>query len=347
MARKTNKVFSTSPEEIEKINPENRELMHDFLNYLETTDHSPTSISAYKNNLEIFFVYLLNYAKNKDFIDIKKRDILNWQTMMVKNNLSPARIRTLRSTISSLSNFCTDVLDEEEKWETFRNIVNKIPAPQLNPTREKTILEDEQCQWLLDLLIKQKKYQQACAFALAWASGRRKSELLRMKVSYITEENLKYGSLYKTPEKVKSKGRGSKGKPIYFYILKSKFKPYFDLWIEERKRLGVPEDMDALFVKFDKKNNVWMPAKKTLLESWANKFSKLLGVDFYFHCLRHQFTTSLVKCNIPASVIKDIVCWESTDMVDRYTDIDVDDKLGEYFSEEGIKTVEKKSLSEL
>lgn len=60
MARQTVQVFETTEEEIRAILPENKELMDDFLNYMETTDHAETSIRVYKNNLEIFFIYLRN-----------------------------------------------------------------------------------------------------------------------------------------------------------------------------------------------------------------------------------------------------------------------------------------------
>ena len=351
MARKTAKVLLTSKEEIDKILPENKELLDDFLNYLETTDHSPASIKVYKNNLEIFFVYLLNFAKNKDFVNIKKRDILNFQNHMVKNGLGSARIKNIRSSLSSLSNFIENILDEEEKWEDFRNIINKIPAPNPNPVREKTVLEDEDCQRLLDWLVDQKKYQEACAFALAWASGRRKSELLRIKKDWINDENLMYGSLYKTPEKIKTKVAGVTGKLLNVYILKSKFKPYYDLWMEERKRLGVPEDIEDLFVtkgKADENGNrEWKAITTSTLDYWASKFSKFLEVDFYWHCMRHQFTTALLKAKIPSSVVQNIIGWSSGDMVNLYNDTDMDDELGEYFGEGGIKEVETKGLNDL
>ena len=53
------------------------------------------------------------------------------------------------------------------------------------------------------------------------------------------------------------------------------------------------------------------------------------------------------KANIPASVIKDLIGWESLEMVSIYTDVEVDDELGKYFSEDGIKQIETKSLAEL
>lgn len=334
MARETTKVLQTTEEEINNILPENKELLEDFINYLESTDHATTSLKVYRNNLEIFFIYLTKNFKNKDFVDIKKRDILSFQSYMVKNNLSSARIKNIKSSISSCSNFIENVLDEETKWENFKNIVNKIPAPNPNPVREKTILEDEQCQKLLDYLVENKKYAQACAFSLSWASGRRKTELLRFKRSHINDENLQYGALYKTPEKIKTKGAG-KGKFLNLYILKSKFKPYFDLWMEERERLGVPDDIDDIFV--NKRKGVWESAKVSLLDSWADSFSKFLNVDFYWHCMRHQFTTGLLKAKIPSSIVQKIIGWTSGDMVNLYNDSDIDDELGEYFDEDGIK----------
>lgn len=344
MARKTNKVLQTTEEEIKLILSENIELMEEFLDYLESTDHSPTSINVYKNNLYIFFVYCQKHLKNKDFVNIKKRDIINFQGYMVKNELSPARIKNIKSTLSSMSNFIENVLDEDEKWENFKNIINKIPSPAKQEVREKTVLEDDDCQRLLDYLVDNKMYQQACVFALAWASGRRKSELLRIKRSHITDENLIYGSLYKTPEKIKTKGKG-KGKFLNVYILKSKFKKYFDLWMEERERLGVPDDIDDIFVA--KKKDGWQPMKISTLDSWTVKFSEFLKVPFYFHCLRHNFCTAMYKANIPASIIKDLIGWESLEMVSLYTDVEVDSELGKYFSADGIKQVEAKSLGDL
>ena len=47
------------------------------------------------------------------------------------------------------------------------------------------------------------------------------------------------------------------------------------------------------------------------LNSWAETFSNILGIPVYWHSLRHFFTTSLAKANLPDSVIKTIIGWES------------------------------------
>lgn len=335
-----NNIFSD--EKWKDVCQENKDLLDEFIEYLESTDKSQTTIKGYLGDIKICYIWSLEYNKNKFFIDFTKRDIMKYQNYLLNTlNLGSNRIRRLKASISSMSNFIESMMDDE--YPNFRNIINKIPAPSKQAVREKTVLEDEQVEYILNYLVEKKKYQQACAFALASASGSRKSEILRFKVSYFTDENIIFGSLYKTPEKMKTKGRGSKGKLIFRYVLVSKFKPYFDLWMKQREELGIT--CDELFVT--KHNNEWIPMQITNLDSYTRQFSKILNVDFYFHSLRHFFTTALSKSNVPDSVIKSIVGWESLEMVNLYKDIEVDEELGKYFDENGVKQIEQKTLSDL
>jgi len=83
------------------------------------------------------------------------------------------------------------------------------------------------------------------------------------------------------------------------------------------------------------------------LNSWAQTFTRLLGVDFYWHSLRHFFTTDLVRSGLPDGVIQDIIGWSSADMLRLYTDIPVDEQLGKYFDENGIKANQQTNISNL
>lgn len=240
MPRKTQQNNITSPELLEQINPDNKQLLEDYILYLESVQRSPKTIFSYKNDLQIFFVWALQHAKNKFFVDITKRDIIAYQNwLLTVNKNSPARIRRLKSTLSSLANYVEMVLDEE--YPNFRNFINKIENPANTPVRKKTVLTEKQCQQLLDELIKREKYELACCVALAAFSGRRKSELVRFKVNYFDDKNIIYGSLYKTPEEVKTKGRNG-GKMLVCYTLSKDFKPYFNLWMEYRKKKGIESE---------------------------------------------------------------------------------------------------------
>lgn len=329
-------------EENKKLfNEENVRLTEEFMIYLQSLGRSEGTIEGYLSDLNMVWAYNLEKNKNKEFVNWTKRDVMFFQNYFINTlKLSGTRYRRIRSALSSLSNYIELMLDRE--YPEFRPIINKLEAPAKKPVREKSIWEDEQIQNLLDSLVEKEEYQRACLLALAWGCGARKSELLRFKVSYFDEDNLIYGSLYKTPEKIKTKGRDG-GKMLNKYTLKTKFKPYFDLWMKQREELGI--ESEWLFVYKSKGKYVQMGVPQA--NYIAELFSKALGGDFYFHSMRHNWTTSLVKSGLPESIIKDIGGWSSLEMVSLYTDIEVDDSLGEYFSEKGLKQSDKKSLTDL
>lgn len=339
MARKTKQNKLTSEEEIKQINPQNLTLIKDFLEYLQSIQRSPKTIHGYKNDLEIFFCWNLRVNENKSFDKVSKRNIVAYQNWLInENENSPARVRRLKSTLSSLSNYITNILDDE--YEGFKPIIKKIENPVNTAVREKTILSNDDVQKLLDYCVDKKQYRKACVLALAVFSGRRKAELSRFKVKYFDAENIVFGSLYKTPEKIKTKGRGINGKLLHCYTLVKEFKPYLDLWLKERNEKGIVDEY--LFVDKNGKN-----ISDGTLNSWAKTFTNVLGFPFYWHATRHRFTTALYECSVPTEIIQQIVGWESADMCKKYIDKDIDDELGKYFDENGIKQVEQKTLSDL
>lgn len=339
MGRKTVMNKLTSPELIEKYNPENRRLKNDFLIYLKSIQRSPTTIHGYNSDLDIFFVWNFENNKDKCFVDVSKRDIVVFQNWLSENNKNgPSRIRRLKSALSSLSNYIENILDDEYKG--FRPIIRKIEDPANVPSREKTVLTQDQLKYLLDELIRRGRYEVMCGVALAAFSGRRKSELVLFKTEYFSEANVICGALYKTPEKLKTKGRGL-GKYLYCYTLKKEFDPYLKVWMDYRQEIGV--ESEWLLLSKDNSGN-WKQATPDSITSWMNTCSSILGVPVYAHAFRHLFSTYLSESNVPDSVIQEIVGWESSDMVRLYVDTDLDDTIGKYFDENGIKNHTQNTL---
>lgn len=71
MGRQTQMNKLTSPELTKQINPENIQLMNDFLEYLRSLKRSEGTIKGYKSDLLIVFTYVLKNCGNKSFIDLK------------------------------------------------------------------------------------------------------------------------------------------------------------------------------------------------------------------------------------------------------------------------------------
>lgn len=341
MARKTKMNIITTPDLLSQINPKNKELLSDFLDYLRSVQRSEGTIEGYKNDIEIAWVWCLKNNDNLFYCDWTKRQLVKYQNWLLnENENSPARIKRLKSALSSLGNYIESVLDDE--FPGFRNIINKIESPVNQPVRAKTILTDDQINSLLDELVETKQYDKACALAFALCSGRRKSEIPRVRISDFSEDKIVCGgALYKTTP-IKTKGRGVNGKPLECFCLVKKFKPYLNLWIEYRKENGIESEW-----LFPSRKDLSKQMPISTMNSWAKSFSRSLGVDFYWHAMRHMTVTSFKRAGVPDTVIQQYIGWSDISMVPVYVDMQADEQLGMYFDKDGIITTPQKTLADL
>jgi integrase len=248
--------------------------------------------------------YILDFCKNKHFTDLTKRDIIAMQNYFLNDcGLSSARISFIKSVMNSLSTYIENILDDE--FPNFRPIIRKIPNPNKSTVMDKTILSQEEMDKLLKQLVAKEMIQEAYYVALLISSGVRKSESLRIKLNWFNDENIIYGCMWKTPEEIKTKGRGVNGKMLTKYFLINKLKPYLDLWLAERDKLGV--NIDDMFVF--KNGDKWFPCTTKNLDYWVEKIEKVLGKRFHAHYCRHHYTTSMLEEGLPVDVVKDIVGW--------------------------------------
>ncbi len=340
MGRKTKRNAITSPELLAQVNEENTELLNSFLDYLRSVQRSETTIAAYMNDIQIAFVWNLQHNHNMSFLNWTKRNVVSYQNWLLSTNEnSPARIRRLKASLSSLSNYIENVLDDE--YPDFRNIINKVENPINTPVREKTVWTKEELQALLDTLVARKKYDKACFLALAMYSGRRKAELCRFRVSDFSDDKLICeGALYKS-DPIKTKGRG-KGKMINCYTLAKPFKPYFDMWMADRKRAGI----ESVWL-FPNRANLDEPMPISHANSFAETYSRLSGRPAYLHSLRHYFCTSLARAGIPDGVLQSIIAWDSADMVRLYKDIDADEEIAAYFKDGEINVPQTRGFNDI
>lgn len=339
MARKTKMNKITSAEKTALINKGNIQLKDEFLTYLRSVGRSEGTINGYDNDLLIVFTYVMEHLNNKDFAKITKRDLINLQGWLISNGNSSARIRRIKSSISSLSNYCENILaDDDPDFNGYRSIVRKIENPPLQATREKTIWETEELENLLKHLVDRKKYEQACFVALGMYGGRRKAEICRFRVDDFDDSRLVCGgALYKSAP-ILTKGN----KYLECYTLAKRFKPYFDMWMDYREEHGIESEW-----LFPDKDNPKDHIQITTLNSWTKTFSNITQNNFYFHSLRHYFVSDLAKEGIPDNVVVQIIGWSSADMFNIYNDNSKDDQLAQYFKDGDIFVPDKKSIADI
>lgn len=333
MPRSTVYHRQVTEEKWEAVNYQNKELLKDFVSYLTAVDKSPATIMQYEHQLRTFFVFVSEQLGNKFFVDLKKRDFIKYFGYLT-NQLeeSPSRISSLRAVLSSLSNYIERMLDDE--FPDFRNLVKVLEPVHKVAVREKTILTTEQVDACLAKLVKDKKYQIACALALLASSGMRRSEALQMKVDFFKNENLIFNGIAYETEKIRTKGRGKVGKVITRIVFVDPFKKYFDLWMKEREKLGI--DTEWLFVT--KSKGEYRQAGPSTIVSWFTVVSEYMEADVYPHSLRHYETTKLLREGYPQSVVQKLIKWESADMVATYDDRNVNEELNDFMLSVSQKT---------
>lgn len=337
----------TSDEYMSEVNVDNLELERDFLDYLQSTDRAKSTIKQYEANLHIFWCWNLKQNRNKFFVNITKREFSKFQSYALTVwGWSPKRIRTVKSTLSSLGNYIENILDDE--FPNYRSVITKIESPADEPVRTKTIFQMEELQEVLDAFVEMEKYEYACMLALAIYSGRRKAELPRFKVSYFDDENLICkGALYKTPEKMLTKGRGQRGKMLDVYVIAKPFKPYLDMWLKQRKKIDGHRGNDWLFPKRVGNHFENQPVTPAAFDRLARAIERIVERPVYIHSLRHFFTTYLLEQNLPESIVQTIQGWTSGDMVHVYDDRSADSQLEQFFGEDGIINIKRKKLEDI
>lgn len=314
----------------DKISQENKNLVKDFIRYCKSNDKSPMTIHQYEEWLKVFFCWNYNENNDKFYINLKKRDFVYYFGWCRDMGMSANRIASLKSVLSSLSSEI-ELLYEDE-YPNFHNQLRGLEPIKISTVRTKTVISDEKMEEILKGLVEKKEYQVACYLALACASGSRKAELLQMRPDFFTPETEVFnGYMYCTPE-VRAKGSGKRGKVIKKYVIKELFQPYFEMWMQERKKLGI--ETESLFVTM--KNGKYEKATISTANSFATKISKMFDIEYYTHSSRHFFCTHLKAMELPDDVIVQIFGWSETTgsgMIAIYDDTDKNAKIEKYLNE--------------
>jgi site-specific recombinase XerD len=323
MPRKTFRFLITTPKLILQINKDNALLAEKFLKE-KNTRCSDKSVSSYKSDLDIFFVWNLINNENKFFVDIKKIDVLDFFSYCTNDlKWGSARFNRMRSCLSSLAQFIEKFFDSE--YPLYKNVILKaIDGMPKNEAREKTILSEEQISSLFDFLIEKEEFQDACLLALAISSGARLSELLRFTIDTIDENNVVFNGLFlETTKKIKTKGRTKQGKMMNKYIVKDMFLSHYKKWLLIREEIMKKNGVEHNFIFINGNGTV---AKEQNIRSWIKKWETFLQVPFYMHSLRHYIVTHLTRLGLSADFIIEIMGWTSSEMYKIYNDLSAKDR---------------------
>ena len=323
--RETYRKVITSEELIAQINPENIKLMERFLKNF-ATKRSPKSVIVYRSNLTMFFCWCVENVDNKAFTELRKIEILDFFDYALSElRWSPNRFANMHATLSSFSAWIENYYDED--YPEFRNLLPKIEKPVKENVREKTVLQKEDIDNLMNYLEKNNMVQEQCLLSLAISCGARISELARFTTDLIDENNTVFDGLFlETTREIVTKGRGINGKMLKKYILKDMFLPYYKKWLEVRKEImeDTEQTHDCIFITKD-----GLPANADRLRDWMSNLSDIVGKPLYMHSLRHYNVSMYKRIGLEDDFIVYLTGWsESTghSMISIYNDMTAKDR---------------------
>lgn len=283
------KIEEISDDKWEKINPENKKMVEEFLR--QNIQLSPETISQYASALKIYFYWIFESAENKPFHKIKSREFLQFQNWLIERGMSSSGVKLKRSSVSSFNNYVEVYYADE--YPMFRNYITKgIPLPVPSAVHKKEPLTSGEYESLCLKLEEMGLYQQLAYLKFSFSSAARRAEVRQLLISDMEnppkeiQSNGKTIKVYNTSP-IRCKGRGKIGKirPLQFdddarsSILK---------WLEIRGK----DDCPYVFVA--KHDNKYTQISKATFNSWTETyFTDIVGRRVHPHLFRSTRATIL------------------------------------------------------
>lgn len=221
-----------TPELWEQVNPENKRILDDFLAEYRQRKMSKGTISGYKNDIRIIFIYVLKELGNRCILELKKKDFRGLSLYFTEEcNMSAARTNRLKSAVNSLLTFCEE--DDDYDYEiNYAKKVKGIPKERVKDDEDNFFFTFDEFIKVRDILVERGRLQDACLWSLGFDSGARKNELFQVT---------KCGLLDGNKTNVVVGKRGKKFPLVYLDDTKEIIRMY----LEQRGN----DDIDSLWIK--------------------------------------------------------------------------------------------------
>lgn len=261
----------------EKVNPQSKELLEDFMLELRENKRSPNTIKQYWIDLRGFLCHIYSAYENRFVLELSRKDLKRYALALVEErNLSNARRNGLVASLHSMLDFAED----DEDWDYEVNAARSIKSLGKEPVKPIVFVPDNAVIDLFDKLMSRGDFQKATLLMLAYDSAGRRAELAQVEKSSFLDSSRNNTNI------VIGKGRKK------FSLL------YFDLtrkaalaWLEKRGS----DDIPSLFI--EDWNGHKRAAERHDIHEMFLAMRSLLDLggaerDFGAHSMRHSALTN-------------------------------------------------------
>ena len=301
-----------------KVNEFNRLKVEEFL--LESTHLSKQSQIQYRSALRQFYFWVDEVlGKDKKINEIKKKEFMRFQNMLVRREMSSSAIKMKRSCVSSLNKYLINFYEDEEDFMTFRNFVDGVKNPTLNKVYNKIPLSKEEFGYILKELEEAKQYQIIAGLHFLYASACRRSELIQIKKEIINYEPLKdkegnVTNIYQTHD-IRTKGKGNFGeiRPLRFNLIA---KEAIEKWLKIRG------DDDCPYIFVSKRNNEASLINVSTVNYWCKEIiSDIIGRRVNPHLIRGTRSTHILEDGKDIKKAQSLLGHKQSSTTDQFYDL--------------------------
>lgn len=279
-----------SPELWEQVNPENKEILDDFIMEYTQRKKSKSTLRGYYQDLRIILIHILQKFKNRSILDLTKKDFRNISLWLSEGmggreedsqGRSNSRVNRMKSALNSMLTF----VEEDDSYEYEVNLAKKIKGLPKDPVKtdeDAFFFTFQEFIQVREKLIEMGDLQGACLWSMFYDSGARRSEVFQVE---------KAGILTSNKTNIVIGKRGKKFPLVYLDDTKALIAKY----LEERGN----DDIPSLWVS--KIGNEKRPIEKESLYSRILKCAKILSeirgeeTNIFPHSIRHSRAECLLN----------------------------------------------------
>jgi site-specific recombinase XerD len=292
------KIKEVTDEEWQSINPENREMVENYLNEIVTL--SKQTVKQYTSALRIYFRFIKEEVKDCLFYEIKPRDFLKYQNYLTRQNMSSSGIKFKRSSVSAFNEWV--ITYYSDLYPTFHNYITKqIKSPPKAFVHPKEPLTEEELDKIVKVLDEKEMWQQKAYLLYTYSTACRRTEsmlLLKEVADYDLiikkrkskdedGKEIEVESRYYLTHEIRCKGKSDAGKPRKLKF-DEKAMDAIKKWLEVRGE----DDCPYMFVS--KYREIKQVGESTFGE-WCHKyFEPIIGRRIHPHLFRESRATNLV-----------------------------------------------------
>lgn len=285
MARSSGKYNRTfSEEKWALVNKFNKDSLDDFLTEYRSQKKSPRTIEAYKQDLRIVLIHILDRYDNKKVTDMTKKDFRNimlWLSEGVGGTKddNQGRSNARSSRIKSAINSYLDFLENDDSYDYDQNMAKKVkglPKERVKTDEGAFFFSFAEFIKVRSRLIEAGDLQTAALWSLAFDSGARRTEIAQVEKHSFFDPNTHWTNVV----------RGKRGKKFPLVYLDDTREIVLK-WLEQRGE----DNIDCLWVVGSGDDR--HAATSELLYSRIMKCDKILSeirgepANTFFHSIRH------------------------------------------------------------